>query len=422
MKLDRVENLLRRLDNNKPRVCDRDARYRGVQKLKFTNDEIQGDLKYFGVNVCRLAVNAVAERMRVQAVEATVGGQDVTADVMRLWKVNNLDQRLQAVLCDALSLGAAYWVVWVDEYGHATISPESARHMVVERHPVTREVTGAVKRWFVKDHNGVLVDEHVVAYDAHEIVHYTRGGNNTLDVIDTITNPLGVVPVVAMVNYDRLDDEVGYSVIDDLADLVDALSKILADVLTASESVARPRRWATGVDLEDREDEFTADGGVVDVSPLDGQAMSPFGEDSTFMAVENEAAKFGQLPGADLKGYETAVNILVQQIQATSGLPPHMLGITTANPSSADAIRAAEASLTARAESRIRVLGLALEQAMRLLVAIDRGVDVANVEVELRWASPATSSKAQEVDAITKLVALNILTVDEAREQMGITQ
>lgn len=137
--------------------------------------------------------------------------------------------------------------------------------------------------------------------------------------------------------------------------------------------------------------------------------------------VESPEAKFGQLPGADLAGYKTAVELLLQQIMSVSALPAHMMGVTSANPSSADAIRAAEASLTARSESRINVLGIALERAVSLAVAIELAKPPEVVISVAHWASAGTKSTAQEADAVTKLHALGIISTAEAREMMGIS-
>lgn len=54
-------------------------------------------------------------------------------------------------------------------------------------------------------------------------------------------------------NSDRLLDN-GRSEIRDLVPLVDALNKLLADMLVASEFLARPRRWATGIELVEGEE------------------------------------------------------------------------------------------------------------------------------------------------------------------------
>lgn len=419
---DKVEKLLQRLELAQPKIAERDRRYRGIQPLKFTADEVRGDLKTFSVNLCRLAVNSVAERMRVNKIKATVNGQDVSARTTLWWNYSGMDQLLQSVLADALAVGSAYLVVWTDGDERPIITVESAEHVVTEHDPITREVTGAVKRWYERDHLGIVVQEHVVHYEPQAVTHYVRSEAGALEVVgEALDNPLNLVPVVPLINLDRITDAQGYSVLDDMGPLVDALSKLLADMLVASEHVARPKRWATGVELEEATaDGFTADE-VGEGVLLDAETVkSPFSDAFSMWTTESPEAKFGQLPGADLGGYKTSVELVLQQIMAVTALPAHMVGITTSNPSSAEAIRAAEASLTARAAGRIRVLGIAIQQAIRILVAIDTGSDIDDIAVDLAWADPATKSPAQEADALTKLHSLGIVTTEEARTKMGL--
>lgn len=427
----RVTELLTQLDRQQADVLRRERRYRGDAQLRYASTEVTGDLAMFGVNLCALAVDAVAERMRIKKFRVMVGARDVTDRVRAAWRRSSMDQHLMPVLVDALALGACYLTVWPTSPGRPVVSPESARNMTVARDPLTGEVVDAVKRWREVDYNGTTVATHVVHYDREQITRYRADGSGgRLAPVDgaTVANPLGVVPVVPLINVERVGDTAGSSVIDDLAHLVDALGKLLADMLVASEDVARPRRWATGVDLDDGDDGdgWTADGGLDNPDALAGDeppvpAVSPFDSGNRMFTVESPDAKFGQLPGADLAGYKTGVDLILQQIMAVSALPAHMVGITTANPSSADAIRAAEASLTARAEARIAVLGVAIERALALVAAFTEHVDPRDVDVSVRWASTATKSQAQEADAVTKLFSLGILDVAEAREMMGLT-
>lgn len=422
-----VTNLVELLDANQTAVTRRDNRYRGLQPLRYAADEVRGDLKLFSVNLCRLAVDAVAERMRVKRLQVTVRGKDVSPIATDLWRSSHLDQLLQPLLVDALALGAAYVIVWADESGTPVATPESAKNVAVTRHPVTGVVTGAVKRWDTLGAGGVISSEHVAHYTADQVTLYSRENSGGWVAADPVNNPLGVVPVIPLINLNRIGDTTGWSVVDDMGHLVDALSKVLADMLVASEDVARPRRWATGVDLEEddtleEDDGFNADD--PEPTPVSGDSrpdvVSPFESGNRMFTVENESAKFGQLPGADLKGYQTAVDLLLQQIMAVSALPAHMMGVTSSNPASADAIRSAEASLTARAEARIMVLGYYLEKVVGLQVAIRLGVAPAEVATTIHWASAGTKSTAQEADAVTKLHALGIITTEEAREMMGI--
>lgn len=417
-----TENLLQALENQSMRIMARDERYRGYSPLKFAADTVTGDLKYFSINLCRLAVDAVAERMKIKQFTAGVNGVDLTAQLKKMWRYSQMDQLLMPVVVDALALGSTYLIVWNDQHGRPRITPESAFNMAVSRHPITGEVTRAVKRWHEVKHTGEVATEYVVEYTPDKVTTYSRpAGGEWTALGKSLDNPLGVVPVIPLINLDRIGDYgPGHSVIDELGTLVDALSKVLADMLVASEDVARPRRWASGVDLEEDDDDgFTADGAPGEVAPKT-PVVSPFESGNRMFTVESPDAKFGQLPGADLQGYRTAVELLVQQIMAVSALPAHMVGISTANPSSADAIRAAEASLTARAESRIDVLGIQLESAGAMLLALATGHRVQDIEVHAKWRSAATKSGAQEADAITKYYSLGLITREEARESMGI--
>lgn len=416
--------LVRRLTAAMPDIDRRDRRYSGLQPLQYAADEVKGDLKNFNVNLCRLAINSVAERMRIKRIEATVYGLDISEQARATWQRCNFDQWLQPTLVDALALGAAYLIVWPNEYGLPVITAESAKQIAVERHPVTNEVTAAMKKWSATDGNGVTQSEHYVLYTANVVKSWSRHNNGAWHEDSYIPHALGVVPVVPLINIERLGDLAGGSVIDDLGHLVDGLSKVLADVLVASEDTARPRRWATGVDLEeataDDNEGFTADGAApAEESTPKAEAVSPFESGNRMFTVESPDAKFGQLEGANLQGYKTAVDLLIQQIMAVSALPAHMIGVTTSNPTSADATRAAEASLSARADSRINVLGMGLERALALAVSIATGYDVSLVNVKLTWASTATRSIAQEADATVKLAGENIITVEEARDQLG---
>lgn len=73
-----------------------------------------------------------------------------------------------------------------------------------------------------------------------------------------------------------------------------------------------------------------------------GEPFNPFASEAerTWIS-EAPESKFGQFAATDLAAYETASRVLLQQISAVSALPEHYLGITTSNPSSADAIRSA---------------------------------------------------------------------------------
>ncbi|ALG85840.1 phage portal protein [Gordonia phthalatica] len=394
---DTLTTLLQRLDEPAARYSELEHYYSGTQPLAFLAPESRTALgDRFGrmaSNIPRLAITSLTERLRVTGFSGV--------DVWDAWLRNDLDQTSTIAHREALLLGASYAIVWADHLGRPKVTIESAKQVTMLTDPGTRQPVAALKRW------ETATTTEAVLYGPAEIVRLRaeQPGATTqgFKVIETLTNPLGVVPVVRLTNSDRLLDD-GVSEIEDLKPLVDALNKTLTDMLTTSEYVGRPRRWATGIELEEDEQ---------------GDAVNPIPEGNRAMISENPDAKFGQLDSANLGGYEAAVRIILGQIMAVSALPSHYIGQLTATPPSADALRAAEASLTARAQARQQVFGRAWEQVARLIVAVRDGADPHRVEPRIVWADPATRSIGQEADAIVKLYSSGLLPADYALQRLG---
>lgn len=389
-------SLLQSLDEKTAVFSRLDSYYAGNPPLAYLAPEARAALgNRFGIlstNMCRLAVTALSERLRVTGFE----GGEVWDD----WIRTDMDQLAPIAHREALTLGSAYVIVWADEHGAPTVSVETAKQVAVTRDPATREIVAAVKRW--QEGPGT----HVMLYGPDTITHLKAPGVDAtagFTTVETFDNPLGVVPVVELSNTDRLHVP-GVSELIDLIPLQDALNKLLADMLVGSEFYARPRRYATGVELI--EDEL-------------GNVENPFPESDRMMISEDPASKFGQLPAADLSSYRDAIDVIVTQMQAISGLPDHYVGISASQPPSADGLRAAEASLTARAELRQHVFGRSWEQVARLILAVRLGVDPRGLRIRTQWADPATRSIAQEADAVVKLYQAGLLPASYALRRLG---
>lgn len=397
MNTDLLTTLLQKIDEPAARYSDLDRYYAGLQPLAFLPPEARKALgDRFGrlaTNLPRLAVTSLAERLRVTGFT----GADVWTD----WLRNDLDQESGIAHREALLLGASYAIVWADQFGRPKVTIESAKQVAVLTDPGSRRVTAAVKRWETKTTTEatVFLADEIIRLRAEQ----TGATVNGFKVIETLANPLGVVPVVRLRNGDRLLDD-GVSEIEDLKPLVDALNKLLVDMMTTSEYVGRPRRWATGIELEEDEE---------------GNAINPIPEGNRAMIAEQADAKFGQLEAANLDGYSSAVDVLLGQIMAVSALPAHYIGQLSDTPASADALRAAEASLTARAEARQASFGRAWEDVARLIVGVRDGADPQQVDVRVTWADAATRSIAQEADAVVKLYQAGLLPASYALKRLG---
>ena len=405
--------LLQRLSEPSARYADLDRYYTGTQPLAYLSPEAKTALgNRFGVmasNIPRLAVTALAERLRITGFS---GDAALWAD----WVRNDLDQTSGVAHREALLLGDSFVIVWADPFGRPRVTVESAKQVGVLTDPGSRQIVAALKRWedtTRKTTEAVLyLPDRIVRLRANQAGAVTAQG---LATVEELANPLGVVPVVNLRNSDRILGEHGSSEIDDLKPLVDAPNKSLADMMVTSEYVGRPRRWATGIELTEEpvlDDEGNDTGDTVEVNPIPEGARA--------MISEAADAKFGQLAAADLGGYEASVRVLLGQIMAVSTLPAHYVGVFTDNPASADALRAAEASLTARAEARQQTFGRAWEQVAKLMVAVRDGRDPSMIDdIRVLWADAATRSVAQEADAVVKLYAAGLLPASYALGKLG---
>ena len=409
-----LTKLIQRLNEPLARYADLDRYYEGRQALAFLAPEARTALgNRFGImasNLPRLAVTAIAERLRISGFS---GDPALWAD----WIRNDLDQTSGVAHREALLLGDSYVIVWADQFGRPRATVESAKQVAVLTDPGSRQITAAVKRWENKDTN----TSEAVLYLPEEIVLLRASQTGAItgySVVDTIANPLGVVPVVNIRNTDRILGDFGCSEVEDLKPLVDALNKSLADMMVTSEYVGRPRRWATGIELTEEpvvDDDGNDTGELTEVNPIP--------EGHRAMISENPDAKFGQLNAADLAGYEASVRVLLGQVMAVSTLPAHYVGVFTDNPASADALRAAEASLTARAEARQQTFGRAWEQVARLMIAVRDGRDPNMIDdIRVQWSDAATRSVAQEADAVVKLFQAGLLPQSYALTKLGYSE
>lgn len=413
--------------------------FEGVGPLAFVApDEMEAvhpRLRGFNINLNRLVVTSISERLRVSG----WGGADGAA-ASEIWQRCDLDLHSRSAFNEALLLGRSCLICWIGEDGRAHVSVESAQQVSVQSDPGTREITAACKRWRTRDTTEcvLFLPDCIQKYRAN--AGSTTGGFN---LISELANPVGEVVVSQLTNVDRLPlywgvtaatafayperGLMGGSVRSEISDVIpiqQAISVLIQDMLETSRSLARPRRWASGLTLIEvpRVDPVTgapvldSEGNqVIDVT-------TPIREGDRIMTAEDPAARFGSLDGASLDSYQKGVSVLVSQLQAVAALPSHYLGVLQAAPPSADALRASEAALVARCEEKQLAFGKGLQRMMRTAIAIEQGVSPRDVDVQVQWSPADTSSVAQEADAVVKLHAQKLLPTSFALRKLGYSE
>ena len=391
---DELRQAFDKWSNAEQRLTDLRHTFRGTRPLAYlspkSKEALGTRMDKLGVNFPRLAVEALAERMTLSGL--------VVGEHSRVWDTfrhANGPELAELVHTDRLAYGSAYVTVWATEDGTPTLTGDSPFTMTHKSDPATGETLWAARRYTVAedDHRLVLyTPERITTYRAS----YTGAGPHGYRLHERIDNPLDAVPVTPFVRRSSLaDPATGAPVVDDLVDLSDAVAKVLADAMVTSEYYARPRRWATGLEIEEDDD---------------GNPIDPFGE-TRLLQSESPETEFGQLPGSRLDGYHDLLATLTQQIGALSGLPPHYLGLHGDQPASADGIRAAEAQLTARARAEQRRVSSEWARVAWLLDAVADGVPAIPSRLRaarVSWESPETSTPAMQADAAAKLRGIGV--------------
>jgi hypothetical protein len=405
-----VEQLSSTLDTREAQVLQWLARYRGetpfVLLTQAQRDQLANRLKSLSINYGALAVDLLAERLRLTGFTVN-GAPDL--DLWERWADMGMTDGAAQVMREALATGQGFVSVWADEDGQPVALPESATQCLVRRDPVTRRAVLGFKRWREDNKARAVLYTPEQVQILESVASVPDGGAVPATgwrSVRTLPNPLGAVPLVDVTNLSSVRDIYGVSELAALADLTDALQKVMLDALISSHESGTPRRWATGVDVEEDED---------------GNAVDPWAAGNTTVQTEDPAAKFGQFSASDLAGYNTLAGLIARQIGALSGLSPQMLGLHADSAMSADAIRAAEASLVAKAEARQRTFGRSWAAVAALLVAVRDGSDARRIKVTPLWADPATRSEAQAADAAVKLHADGLLSREGALSRLGLT-
>lgn len=373
--------------------------YDGKHRLAFTSQKFReafgGMFAAFSDNWCPLVVDAVEERLNVQGFRHGIDPK-ADQDAWQIWQRNGLDAASQLAHSGALIGGDSYAIVWGDGDGQPVVSIESSRDVVVAYAPGDRtKRIAALKEW--QDNDG----KHAVLFTPDLVYKYEKNEGTTGEwrpdpgpgEVWPLSNPLGIVPVVPLINRPSLTSDYGVSEFINVIPMQDAVNKLLADMLVASEFIAFPQRYVTGLELDEQPN---------------GQVKPPFQiAIDKLLVAEDPNAKFGTLTAGDLQNYVTGIELLVQHVASQTRTPPHYFYLSGNFPSG-DAIKSAETGLVAKSRRKMRFFGEAWEEVMRLCFKVlnDPRGDVDDSETI--WADPEYRSEAELADALIKRSAIGV--------------
>ena len=370
-----------------------------------SREALDGKLVRVSVNFIRLAVRSLVERLTLRGFSRD-GESGVDRGLLKVSQLVDLSARAETLHVDRALYGAAYATVWATADGRQPVLlTDTGENVSVERDPATGEIRSGARVWRDGDRAfAVLMDRDTVRRFSTPLV---EGGELTgaleWQQLDAQDNALETVPIVPFIRQQSTHDTHGVSAVADIVELVDALAKALGDAMVTSEYYAKPRRYATG--LEIMEDE-------------DGNPVDPFGK-SRLLQSESPDTKFGQLPASTPSGQVELIATLTQQIGALTGLPAHYMGLHGNQPASAEGVRAAETQLVTAARTEMRSLDGPWGRVADLLAAVRDGGHPADYGYSTHWENPEIKTPAQAADAAGKLRDIGIPLETLLREPLG---
>lgn len=400
-----IRRLDRELKRRRPTIERWDRYYEGDHPLTFATERFKqafgGQFEELADNWMALVVDSVEERLNVEGFRfGADGDQSADRDAWYVWQANNLDAESGLAHTEALACGSAYALVdptvaVAERDGSAVpqVTVEHPSQMIVATSPENRRNrAAALKRW--RDDDGrdlatLYLPETVFRLERQRGSWVPRRGVDEAER----PNPFGQVPVVPLLNRFRLLGD-GKAEHHNVIPLQNAVNKLLADMIVASEFAAYFQRWATGLDVP--EDDT-------------GKAVAPFdvGLDKLLWTSDPEA-RFGAFPAADLANYTKAIELAIQHIASQSRTPPHYLLGSMGTWPSGESLRSTETGLVAKVRRRMRQFEEGWEQVLRLCFAAMGDERSGVVDAETVWRDPESRTESEHIDALSKLRALEV--------------
>lgn len=348
-----------------------------------------------------LVVTSVAQSLFVEGYRRSDGVQD--AAPWRIWQANGFDSRQIAVHRAALAYGYSYVTVLPGELPNGEPMPVmrgvSPRRMLAFYEDPVEDDWPAIAMQAVpakKDGNRVW---HLKIYDDTQIHHLEVGELDSAATVrkDPEEHGLGHVPVVRYANQLDLDGRTDGEVEPYIA-VAGRIDQTTFDRLVVQRFASWVVRTIAGMSKPEDGTDVAAEKLRLKVEDI--------------LIAEDPDTKFGSLPATPLNGFIEAHEADVKVLAAVSQTPAHELLGSMAN-MSAEALAAARASATAKADERKHSFGESHEQSLRLAALAQGDIEsAADFEAQVRWRDTEIRSLAQAADALGKLATMLSVPVE----------
>lgn len=406
---DSIRQFSARIETLRIKNLRKEAYYEGKQRVRKLGIAIPPSLRDLEISVGwpTTVVDVLEERLDFQGWASPDGDPYGLAEV---YEDNGLDVEAPLAHTDALIYGTSFVVVGAGFDGEPSplVTIESPLNVTGDYDGRLRRMTQA----FAIEERGDLNEPlQITLYGQHENVTAVKV-NGVWKVANREAardaHGLGRVQVVPLINRPRGSRSWGHSEITRaVRSYTDQGVRTLLGMEVNREFYSAPQRYALGADETSFADK---DGNVRTGWELVMGRMLAIGRDE-----DGELPQVGEFTAASPAPYLAQMEGLAQLLAAEGAIPVNYLGFVSANPASADAIRAAEARLVKRAERRQVIFGRAWKEVARLAVLIREGaVPDGFGSLAAKWKDASTPTRAAAADEAVKLVGSDVLPSDSS--------
>lgn len=388
-----------------------DAFFRGTQRIADLGISIPPQMR--GLRIAlgwpRVCVETLEERLNFEGFRFP-GATDVDEDLQGMLQANNIDSESPLVHLDALVFGEGIVSVGSndDDPAHPIVMVESPLDMMVHWDPRTRKVSDGVRVFGTPGAlRATLYLDGVTIWASHDGV-----GNWVAD--DRDEHGLRV-PLVRFPNRARSYDRAGSSEITpEVMSITDEASRTAQGLAVAREFYSAPQKYILGA----KESDFQDAAGVAKSAweTYLGRVLALEADE------DGNQPTVGQFTAYDPTVFTKVIEMYAKTLSGVTGLPPHVLGYASDNPTSADAIIKGEMRLKLRADRKTTIFGDPWTDVGRLLMLFRDGELPDNAELLTSvWGDTGTPTPAATTDSIAKQIAAGSIPAssDVTLERLG---
>jgi hypothetical protein len=415
-----LEDALAILRRDEPRLKLIDNYYKGHHPQPYMPDGASAEYRLLAersvTNWCPLLVQTPAQALYVDNFRRSQQ-MSIDAEVSPEWKhwqESRLDARQGGVYTTALEFGHSYTVTEKNDEGRPITRGLSVMRTVAlyddPAYDLDPVAAVYIKTWPGKPNPIPLLDGSL-RYDKHGLayvwddtfryeIQFDLADINPV-ILDVTEHGAGECPVTRFTAY--LDLE-GYAwgVIEPILPLQDRINQTIFDLLMGQTYNSFNVRYVTGMappfQMEQKQDGTYGPKLDDEGQPIpDKQYLNA----SRFFYAEDDKVKFGQLTGGDLSGFIESAELAIRHLSSLTQTPPHFLLGQIANVS-AEALEAAETSLSRKVESFRSSFGESWERVFRIALQMLGEAGAYDFLGEVIWRDLGASSLAQSADALGK--------------------